>query len=148
HGLRGYAPEEVALVLVRIEATTEANVPVGIHLRACVVASGDQVGAEPASAAQQVRDLRVRVAADARVGSPARGVLTDEVVDHVRGELRLHVEDVVGDSERTGDTAGIHDAVQSAARLAGGVRIRVAEGLHRDADDVVALLDEQRGGDG
>jgi hypothetical protein len=112
------------------------------------VAGGDGVAAEHAAAAEEVAELGVAVAADARVGRPPLRVLGDEVVDHVAGELALHVEDVVRDAQPVGHALRVHDPVQTAARLGGAVSfvgvLRVAEGLHGGADDVVPLLHEQR----
>ena len=59
----------------------------------------------------------------------------------------LQVQHVVRNAELLADAARVVDRVE---RAAGPVRkvVAVAEELHRRADDVVALLDEQRGGDG
>src|SRR5207244_5434459 len=96
---------------------------------------------------EEVTELGERVAAHARDGRPAAGVLRHEVVDDVVPEAVLEIEDVMRDPELVGDQLRVGDRVQRAARTVGDT-VAIAEQLHRRADHLVALLDEQRGGDG
>ena len=140
----GKAPQEVGLILRRVAAPEESRLPVhdpGPH----VVSGSDGIAAEQLSPPQQVPELGVGIATDAGVGRAAARVLRDEVVDDVAGELILHVEDVVGDAQRIGDPARVHDAVQPAAGARRSRLLLVAEGLHGRADELVALLGQQRG---
>ena len=84
------------------------------------------------------------------MGGLASLVLCEEVVDYVGLELPLQVEDVVGDIEDLADAPGVLHVVQSAAALVvgGGVYVGVVEKLHGDADDLIAGLLEEEGGNG
>ena len=77
------------------------------------------------------------------------GVSPDEValgeaVDHRLPETGLVVEDVVRDAERLGDPARVVDVLAGAAGALAMGRGAVVVELERDADDVVALLREER----
>jgi hypothetical protein len=96
-------------------------------------------------------ELDVLVAADARVRRPPAPVFVDEVLDHPLAEDILEVQHVVRDADPVGDTPGVLDRGKRAARIGlldrlerGGARLDV----ERDADDLVALLDEHGRHDG
>ena len=85
------------------------------------------------------------------MGGAATGVLLDEVVDDVGLELALEVEEVVRYAENLADAPGVlHILDRAAAAMVGGglFTIRDAPEAHGDADDIVALLLEEEGGDG
>src|SRR5687767_6167120 len=102
-----------------------------------VVPRGDRVTPQHLSAPQQVTEFRVAIAADAGIRRAARGVLADEVLDDIPREVGLHIEDVVGNSQPVCYATGVHDAFESAARLAGAFQLGIAEGLHGDANDAM-----------
>src|SRR5687768_1094386 len=92
-----HAPKEVTLILIQIEATSESHGPrAGARARddARVMTGCNRVRAELARAPQQVGNLRVRVAAHARIRRAALDVFVHEIVDHGCGERFFHVEHV------------------------------------------------------
>src|SRR5947207_6022990 len=106
------------------------------------VARVDLVGA-----VHEVAELGEGVAAHARNRRAAARVFVHEVVDHVVAERALEIQHVVRDAELLAHAPRVVDRVERAARTVGDV-LAIAEELHRRADDVVALLDEQRCRDG
>ena len=70
-----------------------------------------------------------------------------EIVDHVFAEAALVIEHVMRDAERLGDARGIADILAGAAGALAPRRGAVIVELQGDADDLAALLDEQRGRD-
>ena len=77
-------------------------------------------------------------------------VLGYEGVDDVLAEGVLEVHHVVANAELAGDAAGVVDILDAAALLVAAKLVGALLGpeAHGDADDVVALLDEEGGGDG
>src|SRR5713226_3083533 len=101
-----------------------------------------------AGAMEQRAELDVAVAEDAGHRRPARAILVDEARDDRAVELTLGVKEIVGDPEAAGHLTGVVDALGRAAAPEAPGRILVPlPGPHaqRDADHVVALLDQQRG---
>ena len=142
----GKTPEEVGLVLPGVASAEEGGLPVhdaGPH----VMPGSDGVATEQRAAPEQIPKLGVRIAPDAGVGRASARILGDEVVDDVAGEFLLHVEDVVGYSQRAGDPARVHDAVEPATGARGSRFLLVAERLHGRADELMAPLGQQRGRD-
>ena len=140
----GQAPQEVGLVLGRVASPEESRLAVhdpGPH----VVPGSHGIAPEQRPPSQKIPELGVGIAPDAGVGCATARVLRDEIVDDVAGELLLHVEDVVGDAQRVGDPARVHDAVEPAAGARRSRLLLVAEGFHGRADELVALLGQQRG---
>ena len=141
--------EEVGLVLVGVEAAVQGGAAVDIR-DARVVAGGEPVGAERFGLVEEAVELDVGVAVEAGVGRAAAAVLGDERLDDVLEKLALQIQRVVRDAEPVGDAAGVLDILDAAAL--GAARQAFGPGLgpeaHGDADHLVALLDEQRRGDG
>ena len=74
-----------------------------------------------------------------------------EVRDDGLGELLLEVDDVVRDADARGDAAGVVQVVDRAARPEARAALAGSRGagryeLHREADHLVPLAREQRGG--
>ena len=101
-------------------------------------------------AVEQRAELHVLVAGEAGVRRAARGVCGHERVDDVVAELLLHVEHVVRDADALGGGTRVRDILDAAAGAARAERVGVLLGVEAegDADDVVALLVEEGGGDG
>ena len=115
----------------------------GVVSDADVVTGGDVVEPQRIGAAQETVELEVTVALDARVRCLAGLVRSDIGVDHVAGEVVTEVEDVMGDAQVIGDPTGVVDVghrTTTAVALA-------APQLHRDADDLVPLFEQERSGD-
>jgi hypothetical protein len=112
----------------------------------CVVSGRYPSGVDGVCLLEEVAELRESVAADAGNRSATAGVLLDEVVDHVMSETGFEIEHVVRDPELLADSPRIVHGIEGAARAVRDI-LTVTEQLHRRANDVVALLDEQRRGD-
>src|SRR3712207_2353062 len=132
------SPEEIGLVLLPVQPSVQLAA-----VDARVVPGRDPIRFDLVGLVHEVAKLRERVTAHARDGRAAPGVLFDEVLDDVAAERALHVEHVVRHAEAHANAARVVDRVERAARPVRDL-VAVAEQLHRDADDVVALLDEQR----
>ena len=106
------------------------------------------VEAERQRPVQHRRELDLLVAAQARVGRAAGGVLGDEVVDHVAPEPRGHVPDVERDAEHVRHPPGVAGVLDRAA-AARAPRNVAGFWLQREvhADDVVPGLDHPCRGD-
>src|SRR3989442_8798 len=145
-------PEEVGLILPRVPGAQEQVPPsrrVACHAR--IVARRDGRRLPGAGAPEERAEFQIAVALKARNRRLPPPVRIGERTDDGAIELPLHVEDVVRDAERAGDGPRIVRRLRSAAapeplrRLVGRGPGRDA---HGDSDDLVALLDEQRGRDG
>src|SRR3954454_20458178 len=93
--------EYVGLVLAGVGGPVQDSV---LDLR--VVAGTDGVEAEGQRLVQDRGELDLLVAAQARVRGAARGVLGDEVLDHVAVEALGHVPDVERDADHVAGPAG------------------------------------------
>ena len=80
------APQEIRLVLSGIAATADAHVFGGAG-DPRIVTGRDGIAAELARAPQQVGDLRIRVAAHARIGRAARAVVVEKMPEHALAVL-------------------------------------------------------------
>ena len=144
------AVQEVGLVLVGVACPQEARLPVRPDVAPCVVPGGDRLAVvQVARPAEQRPELDVRVAVDARRRRPAVEVGVEERLEDAGVELALEVHDVERDVELGGDAPGVVGRVERAAALL-ELRVRVGDVVqpHPHADDLVALLVEERRGDG
>ena len=112
-----------------------------------VVAGRHDLGAQAPGAIQQCRKLQIAVAARAWDRRAAGGVFGDEVGDHLFLELAFTVDQVVGDSDRCRDPARVVQIVERTARAEACLPLPLVVQLHRQANDLVALLREKRSGD-
>jgi hypothetical protein len=109
-----------------------------------VVASGHGVEAQHVGPTKQHIELQMPIAFDAGVRRHATSVGVQVRTDHMLVELVTEVEHVVVNVERVRDAASVIDiGNRTASRIA-----LSAPQFHRDAHDLMALLDEQRCGDG
>ena len=145
-------PEEVGLILPRVTGAQEqmpARRRVAPHAR--VVARRDGRRVPGASPPEERAELQLTVARQARDGRHTPSVRIGEWADHRPVELRLDVEQIVRDTKRAGDVPRVVGRFRAAAasealRRLGG--LGPGPDAQGDSDDVVALLDEERGGDG
>ena len=140
--------EEIALVLARVAAFAEDGAAVCVTLDDGVVAGGDEGCAEAACLAPEVAEFEFLVAHHARVGRAPGLVLGGEVIDDLRLEIGGLLDDVMRDAEGMGDAAGIRDGGGAAAFILRAGDAVLRPDFHGHADDVVALLLEEMGGDG
>ena len=151
----GQDGQHVGLVLGRVHAAQQAAAgprrPGGLaglgggggqgRDEAGVVAGADRVEAEGDGAVEDGRELDLLVAAQARVGRVAAGVLGDEVLDDVLVEPLGQVPDVERDADHVGGPAGVAGVLERAAAAgAGPVGPGVARQGQVHAGDVVAGL--------
>ena len=107
-----------------------------------VVAGADRVEAEGEGPVEHRRELDLLVAAQARVGRPARRVLGDEVVHHVAGEPLGHVPDVERDADHVGGAAGVARVLdRAAAACPGPVGLRIRRQRQVDAGNLMTGVD-------
>ena len=117
--------EHVGLVLAVVDRAVHLDQPVGAGAQLRVVAGGDGVEAERERPVEHGGELDLLVAAQARVGRPAGGVLAHEVLDHVLVEAVAEVPDVERDADHVGGAAGVV-AVLDGAAAAGAASGRTA----------------------
>src|SRR5262249_18905844 len=98
---------------------------------------------EALGALDERRELQVAVAVHAGDGRPSRGVLADEVRDHVLLELVLEVDDVVGNADRPRGAPGVVEIVQGAAAAELHLALRLVIELHGQTDHIVTLARQQ-----
>ena len=138
--------EEVALIARPVDRPVERG-PVRPRHAPHVVAGGERVRPQIAGDVQQIAELDALVAAHAGDRRLAAQVRVGEILDHRLAEAGLVVEHVVTDAEPVGDPAGVVDVLAGATGAGpsplGARRIE----LQRDADDLVAGLRQQGGGD-
>ena len=96
---------------------------------------------------QEVTKLRKGVAAHARNWRSTTRIFVHEVVYDIVSESALEIQHIVRDPELLADTTSVVYGVQRAAGPVGDI-FAVAEKFHGRANDIVALLDQERGGDG
>ena len=119
------------------------------HVGSGVVTGRDGVAVvEVARPPQERPELHVAVAVHAGARRLAAEVRGEERLDDAGVELALEVEDVERHAELRGHAAGVLRGVgRAAALLHLGVGVGAVVDAHPDADDVVAGIGEERGGD-
>ena len=144
----GKCEQEIRLVLAGVESSTQQGLArVGVAVETYVVAGRNGVGAEGGGAVQQMRELQLAVALHAGDRGATDGILPDERRDDRGIELPFEVHHVVRDAERGGRASRIVQVIERAASAElSFTRLLVVE-LHREPDNVMALLDQLCGGD-
>ena len=121
-----------------------------IAVDARVMPGGHRSRAERPGAIGQRGELQIAVAMRAGQRRTPGGVLLHEVRHDLLVELPLEVQDVVRDIDRRRDAPRIVQVVDRAAAPERPAVLALTRGvvqLHRQTDDVVALLGEQGRGD-
>src|SRR6267143_117554 len=134
-------PQEVRLILLAV-AAAEQRATVGDR----VMPGRNRIAVERVGVIEEVPELREGVAAHAGNGRAPARVFGHEIVDHVVPEPVLEIEDVVWNAELVRHQLRVGDRVEGAAGTVGD-GVAVTEQLHRRADHVVTLFDEQGRGD-
>ena len=144
----GECEQEIRLVLAGVESASQPGpAGVGVAVETRVVAGRYRFGAESRRTVEQMRELQVAVALHAGDRGATGGILPDERRDDRGLELPLEVHRVVRNAKRGGGASGIVQVIERAAAAERPFsRLLVVE-LHREPDDVVALVDELCGGD-
>ena len=141
--------ERVGLIFLRVDAFLEEIAARFVLLDARIVARRDVLRADFERALEEPAEFHIAVAGDAGVRRAAMRVLGEEVVDDFFAEEVFEIHDVVRDAEDVADAPRIVDGGKRAAAavIFGEVAALVRE-PHRDADDVIALLQKERGREG
>src|SRR5688500_3175040 len=103
------------------------------------MAGGERRGAKLLSGLQQVAELDLLIAGDARYRSLAGEIAVGKRAHHVSREPRLIVEAVMGDAESLRHAAGILNVLSGAAGALAANRLAMIVELEGDADHVIAL---------
>ncbi len=145
----GRGEEEVALVLVLVDALAEERAAVVGAAEPRVVPGRDVRRAELVGEDEELSELDAAVACRARARGLAGEVGLDEGRDDGAREELAAVEREVRDAERVGRAPRVVLIFGRAAPTVGFVvgLVRVVPQVQRDADDVVARVDEARGRD-
>ena len=105
---------------------------------------GEALGAEFECMVHQEPPADRAVAGQARVGSPAAGIFRDHRRDDLAAEKLAGVENVEGDFQLFGDTAGKRDGVRGAAAVF-EFGLRVGPQAKHHPGNIVALLAQECG---
>ena len=108
------------------------------------MAGGDILRAELVGAVDQPAELQVLIAHHARIRRAPRLVFVGKVTDDVLLEFRRLVNQVIRDAELVADGARVGDSLRAAAPVFGAVHAILRPELEGDADDFVALFEQQR----
>ena len=105
---------------------------------------GDEIRAELVRAVNEPAELQILIAHHARIRRAAGLVFVGEVLDDVLLEFRRLVNEVIRDVELVADGARVGDGLRAAAFVLRAVHAILRPELERDADDLVALLEQKR----
>ena len=108
------------------------------------MAGGDVVRAELAGAINKPAKFQVLIAHHARIRRAAGLVFVGEVINDVLLKFRRLVNEVIRNVELVADGARVGDGLRAAALVLGAVHAILRPQLERDADDLVALFEQQR----
>ena len=136
--------QEVALVLVRVGALEQA-IALAVERQPRVVAGGDGIGAQRQGVVEEGLELDLLVAQHVGVRRAAGTVLGEEITEDAVPVRTREVHRVQRDLELRAHLAR-HTIV-----FLGGAVVRVVVALpvlHEQARDLVALFEQQQGGDG
>jgi hypothetical protein len=109
------------------------------------MAGGDVIRAELVGPVDEPAELEVLVAHHAGIRRAAGLVFVGEILDDVLLKFRRLVNQVVGNVELVANRAGIGDRLRAAALVLGAIHAILRPELERDADDLKALFQQQRG---
>ena len=138
--------QEIALVALGLAGAVKRAPAVGQATRGDVMAGRQYCGAELARGHQEIAEFDCLIALDAWDRRFAGHIACRKAINHRFFEPLLVVEHVMGNADPRGHCAGIVNVAAGAAGpFAVGCRAMVVE-LQGDADDVIALLGQQRRG--
>jgi hypothetical protein len=112
------------------------------------MAGGDELRAELVRAINQPAKLQILIAQHAGIRRAAGFVFVGEVTNDVLLEFCRLVNQVIRDAELVADGTRVGDGLRAAAFVLGAVHAILRPELERDADDLITLLQQQRGGSG
>ena len=136
--------QEVALILIRIEALEQFSMAVDVAA-AHIVAGGNQVGAEHQGVIEKGFELDFAIAEDVRVRRASGFVLGQKVLEDVIPVLSGKVGGVQLDADAVAYRLSIGQVIHGRAVVRAVVFLPV---LHEQAFHLITLLHEQNGGNG
>ena len=110
----------------------------------CKMSRRNKIRAELVCAVNEPAELQILIAHHARIRRATCLVFVGEVLDDVLLEFRRLVNEVIRDVELVADGARVGDGLRAAALVLRAVHAILRPELERDADDLVALLDQKR----
>ena len=137
--------EEITLVLVRIGAAKDGRGAIALRSTTSIVAGGDLFESLRKCVIEKHAELHFAVAPHIRVGRDAGAVAFDEVVDNAFAVGVDEVDDAQLDAEVFRDRLRVLDVFFP--RTIAGNALGVDPIFHVARGDLVALLDQQCGGD-
>src|ERR1017187_1434839 len=104
----------------------------------------NKIRAELVRAVNEPAELQVLIAHHARIRRATGLVFVGEILNDVLLKFRRLVNEVIRDVELVADRARVGDGLRAAAFVLGAVHAILRPEFERDADDIVALLDQKR----
>ena len=139
--------QEIALILAVIGGAMQLGA-VRPHDTADIMARRQRIGTEILCCFQQIAEFDGLIAQHAGHRRLAADIAVGEAVDHVLAEPAFVIQHIMRDADLLRDTARIGNILTGAARPLALYRRPMIVKLQGDPDDVIALLRQQRGGDG
>ena len=136
--------QEIALVAIGVGGAVERPPAPPVVAADDIMAGRQEIGAEVVRRLEEIGELEVLIAGDARHRRLAGDIGSGERLDHLLAKALFVIEHIVRNAETRGDVARIVDILACAARALAMRRVAVVVELHGDADDVVAFGGQQR----
>jgi len=108
------------------------------------MAGGNVLRPQLVRAVNQPAELEILIAHHTRVRRAPGLVFVRKVIDDVLLKFRRLVNEVIGDIQLMADCTRIGDGLRAAALVLGAVHAILRPELERDADDLIALFEQQR----
>src|SRR5262249_55363186 len=139
---------KITLVLAQITSAEEQDTSVVAPFQPGEMARGNELCAELVSAVNEPAELQILIAHHAWIGRAAGFVFVGKVLNDLGLKLVGFVDEIVWDAQLVTDRAGVGNGLRSTAFIFGARNAVLWPELECDADDVVALFEQKRGGGG
>ena len=137
--------QEITLILPRIaSAFKQMTRTIRTFFDTRKMSCCDELRAKLIRAVNEPSEFQILIAHHARIRRAAGLVFIGEVTDDVLLEFSRLVNEVVRDVELVADRARVGDGLRTAALVLRTVHAILRPELERDADDLIALLQQQR----
>ena len=136
--------QEIALVAIGVGGPVERPPAPPVVAADDIMSRRQEIGAEVVRRVEEVGELQVLIAGDARHRRLAGDIGSGERLDHLLTKALFVIEHIVGNPETRRDVPRIMDILAGAARAFAMRRLAVVIELHCNADDVIAFGGQQR----
>ena len=137
--------ERIGLVLCHVDALLQQKTSRRVLRNTRIVARRHILRAELARPLQQPLEFHIAVAGDAGIRRAPARILIKEIVDNFLLKQLAEVHGIVRNADNLAHTARIVHAAQAAAATVAVLRLAaLLRETHRHADDLIALLHQQR----